>query len=70
MNKRYVTRSAFQKKSEECKRLKNDIYLMVMESDNSVFVKWEKHFKSEEEFIRILKEAALKYNGKKIKRII
>lgn len=68
IGKRYVTRSAFQKKSEECKRLKKDIYEIVMGSDSRVWHKWVKHFKQEEEFARILKEAAKDYFGNKLKR--
>lgn len=67
IGKRYVTRSAFQKKSEECKRLKKDIYEIVMGSDSRVWTKWVVHFEKEKEFTKLLREAVLQHIGKTAK---
>ena len=64
----YVSRSAYQKVCEENKRLKIDIYTLVM-SDiphetglwMDVYDKWVAQFTKDAEFKRMMKEYAIQY---------
>lgn len=56
-----VSRSAYQKLSEENKRLKRDIRAIVMDYDMDIFKKYEKEFIADEQFHVLMKDVALKY---------
>lgn len=58
-----VSRSVYQKKAEECKRLKNDLYEIAFKGNKDVFNKWRKHFKSEAQWTLLLREAILKHSN-------
>lgn len=60
-----VSRSVYQKLSEENKRLKADIYTMVMKplTPESILVraKWGKKFEEDQEFRQMIHEYAVQY---------
>lgn len=63
MKAKPVSRSVYQKKAEECKRLKNDLYEITFNANKEVFNKWRKHFKSEAQWTLLLREAILKHSN-------
>lgn len=64
MKAKPVSRSVYQKKAEECKRLKNDLYEITHKGNRGVFKKWRDHFESEEQFKTIIREAILSMKKK------
>lgn len=56
-----VSRSTFQKKAEECKRLKRDIYEIVINRNGGVFNTWRDYFQKEEQWNKFLREAILEH---------
>lgn len=62
---KWITRSVYQKVCEENKRLKADIYTMVMMpvTGQSILVKgkWKDHFEQEKELANILHAYAVQY---------
>lgn len=60
-----VSRSVYQKLSEENKSLKRDIKKLVIKKSIPEFIitfsKWEKHFKKEDEFNSMMKIYAQQY---------
>lgn len=65
-----VSRSVYQKKSEECKSLMADMKSIVMcdktlsDEAKQVFTKWRKHFQKEQDFNSLMKECATEYISK------
>ncbi len=62
---KYVSRSVYQKVCEENKKLKSDIWTLVMKAVTwdsvAVRMKWEKKFKEDKELSEMLRDFAIQY---------
>lgn len=61
-----ISRSEYQKVVEENKRLKHDIYKLVIDDDEEtleVYERWEKHFRDEMAFKNMIRYAILNKAG-------
>jgi tRNA A37 methylthiotransferase MiaB len=65
-----VSRSVYQKKSEQYKSLLSDMKCIVMcnktlsDEAKQIFTKWRKHFQEEQDFNNLMKEYATEYAKK------
>jgi len=60
----HVSRATYQKLAEASKKLVNDIKILVgdiPEDSELVRIKWQKHFKKEADFNRLMREIATDY---------